>query len=56
VTFRLPGRDLGFHHDDGTFVVEPGRFQVFVGANSLADLAGGFEVVEGLREPPASRR
>ena len=56
VTFRVPGRDLGFHHDDGTFVVEPGQFQVFVGPNSAADLAGRFEIVEGLREPPGAAR
>jgi beta-glucosidase len=56
VTFRVPGRELGFHHDDGTFVVEPGEFQVFVGPNSAADLAGRFEIVEGLRQPPSATR
>jgi len=56
VTFRVPGRELGFHHDDGTFVVEPGEFEVFVGPDSLAALGGRFEIVEGLREPPGAAR
>jgi beta-glucosidase len=50
--FRIPGRELGFHHDDGTYVVEPGMFQVWIGSNSLADLGGSFEVTEGLSIPP----
>lgn len=56
LTFRVPGRELGFHHPDGTYVVEPGLFEVFVGPNALADLAGRFEIVEGLwRTPEAAR-
>jgi beta-glucosidase len=53
VTFRLPGRELGFHLDDGTYVVEPGQFQVWVGGSSLADLGATFEITEGLRVPRA---
>jgi beta-glucosidase len=49
VTFRIPARELGFHLEDGTYVVEPGAFEVWVGGNSLADLGGRFEVSEGLR-------
>lgn len=52
VTLRVPVRDLGFHLDDGTYVVEPGRFQVWVGGSSLADLEGGFEVTNALRLSP----
>jgi beta-glucosidase len=54
VTFRVPVRDLGFHLDDGSYVVEPGPFQAWIGGNSLADLEGGFEVTDGLRLPPGA--
>jgi len=49
VTLRVPVRNLGFHLEDGTYVVEPGEFQVFVGGSSLADLEGRFTVTEELR-------
>ena len=54
VTFRVPVRELGFHHDDGTYVVEPGYFDVWAGGSSLADLGGRFEVTEGVRFPPGT--
>lgn len=44
VHLALSTRDLGFHDDAGRFIAEPGRFRVFVGGNSLADLESGFEV------------
>jgi beta-glucosidase len=53
VTFRIPARELGFHLEDGTYVVEPGAFDVWVGGNSLADLGAKFEVSDGLRLAPA---
>jgi beta-glucosidase len=52
VTLRVPVRELGFHLEDGTYVVEPGRFEVGVGRDSRAPLNASFEVTEGLRIPP----
>lgn len=46
VTFRVPAAEFGFHRDDGSYVVEAGRYTVFVGASSDAELGTGFEVVE----------
>ncbi len=45
VEFRVPVRDLGVWGLSMKFAVEPGTFRVFVGANSTAELAAGFEVV-----------
>jgi len=45
VEFRVPVRELGVWGPSMTFAVEPGTFRVFVGSNSTADLAAGFEVV-----------
>mgnify|MGYP001258151860 FL=1 len=52
VAFRVPARELGFHLPDGSYLVEPGRFQVWAGGSALADLGGSFEVTEALRVPP----
>jgi beta-glucosidase len=52
LALRVPVRELGFHLEDGTYVVEPGRFEVGVGGNSAVELKGSFEVTEGLRIPP----
>jgi beta-glucosidase len=45
VEFRVPVRDLGVWGSSMKFAVEPGTFRVFVGSNSTAELAAGFEVV-----------
>lgn len=45
LVLRVPVSELGFHLDDGTYVVEPGRYQVFLGTSSDAQLAGEFEVL-----------
>jgi beta-glucosidase len=45
VHFRLTGKDLAYHDDDGRPVIEPGPFQVFVGGSSAADLSAPFEIV-----------
>lgn len=45
LTFRIPVETLGFHLDDGSYVVEPGPFQVFAGNSSDAALTASFEVV-----------
>jgi beta-glucosidase len=44
VKIEVPVAELGYHDDDGGYVVEPGRFEVFVGGSSLADLTADFEV------------
>lgn len=51
-TFRVPARDLGFHEPDGTLVVEPGGYRVFVGSDSDAETSAGFTVEAGWRAPP----
>lgn len=45
VRFTLKASDLVYHDDDGHPVIEPGRFSVFVGGSSAADLEGAFEIV-----------
>jgi len=44
VILRVPVAEIGFHRDDGSYVVEPGRYQVFLGTSSDAQLAGEVEV------------
>jgi beta-glucosidase len=56
ITLKVPAESLGFHLDDGTYVVEPGEIQLFVGTSSLADRAGSVEIVDGLRVQPGERR
>jgi len=56
VTLRVPVESLGFHLDDGTYVVEAGKIQVFVGGNSLAESIGDAEIVSTLQIPPDERR
>jgi beta-glucosidase len=46
LTFRIPASELGFHRRDGTYVVEAGPFQVFVGSSSEASLQAFFQVVD----------
>ena len=45
VDLRVAVRDLAFWGPERRFVVEPGTFQVFVGANSAEGLESRFEVV-----------
>jgi beta-glucosidase len=56
VSLRVPVERLGFHLDDGTYVVEPGEILYFVGGTSLAPRAGSVEIVEGLQVAPGERR
>lgn len=56
VTLRVPVEDLGFHTDDGSYVVEAGAIQVFVGGSSLAAPVGEAEIVTTIRRPPSERR
>jgi beta-glucosidase len=46
VEFSLSGKDLIYFDNQEQAHLEPGKFEVFVGPNSLAPLAGEFEVVE----------
>jgi len=47
---------LGFHLDDGSYLVEPGEIQVFLGGNSLAPSAGSIEIADGLHIAPGEQR
>ncbi len=40
--------DFGYWQEDGRYVVEPGAYQIFVGRDSTAPLAGEINVREGL--------
>ncbi|MGO4707029.1 glycoside hydrolase family 3 N-terminal domain-containing protein [Microvirga sp. 2MCAF38] len=52
VTLEVPVDRLGFHLDDGTYLVERGAIQVFVGGSSLADKIGEVEITEETRRAP----
>src|SRR5215212_10151366 len=56
VTLRVPVESLGIHLDDGTYLVEAGAIQVFVGGSSLADPVGEAEILNTFRIPPMERR
>ena len=42
--FHLTSKELGLYNKDMKFVVEPGKFRVFVGGSSVGGLEGEFEV------------
>ncbi|GHF65848.1 beta-glucosidase [Deinococcus metalli] len=44
VTFTLGPQELGFYDDSGRLTLEPGAFQIWVGADSRASLTATFEV------------
>lgn len=44
VTIPLPIRTLGFHREDGAYVVEAGRFRLFVGGSSEATASVDLDV------------
>jgi beta-glucosidase len=52
VAIDVPARTLGYHLDDGTYVVEPGVYEVGIGGDSTVALAGRFEITSELRLPP----
>jgi beta-glucosidase len=56
VSLKVPAESLGFHLDDGTYLVEAGAIQVFVGGSSLAGSAGEVEITQTVRIPPTERR
>jgi beta-glucosidase len=44
VTFNVPAKELGFFNEEGRFIIEPGKFHVWVGGSSEATLRGEFEL------------
>jgi beta-glucosidase len=44
VTLAVPVSELGFYDENMKYTVEPGKFQLFVGGNSVDTIAGEFEV------------
>jgi beta-glucosidase len=44
LTFPLDRRDFGFYDNQGRFLVEPGRIDVYAGDSSTADLTRSFTV------------
>ena len=46
VSFRLHSDDLAFFGRDGSAVVEPGEFHLWIGGNSEAGLRGAFRLVD----------
>jgi len=56
VTLRVPVEALGFHLSDGTYVIEAGAIQAFVGGSSLAEAVGEAEIANTIRLPPQERR
>ncbi|SEB44121.1 beta-glucosidase [Tenacibaculum sp. MAR_2009_124] len=42
VEFKLTEKELGFYNNKGEFLVEPGKFSVFVGGDSKAELTNTF--------------
>jgi beta-glucosidase len=51
VRFEVPARELGFIGPEMLYVVEPGRFKVWVGPDSTAGLEAEFEVRDGPDAP-----
>jgi beta-glucosidase len=45
VVFRLSTDSLGFHSCDGKYVVEPGKFHLWIGGSSQADLRTEFRIL-----------
>lgn len=46
VNFDLSASNLGFHTNEGKYIVEPGKFNLWIGGNSEAELMTEFEIVE----------
>ncbi len=44
ITLKLTDKELGFYNNEGEFVVEPGKFSVFVGGSSNTILETDFEL------------
>jgi beta-glucosidase len=46
VEFKLKTNELGFYKPDGSYVVEPGAFQVWVAPNAAEGLQKDFKIEE----------
>lgn len=46
IHFTIPVAEMGFHDQNGSYIVEPGRFKVFAGTSSADVLEADFEVVQ----------
>ena len=44
VIFKLESNDLGFYNQYNKFVIEPGKFEVFIGGDSNAELMTSFHI------------
>ena len=44
LSFQLQDKELGFYNNEGEFLIEEGRFQVYVGEDSQAQLSNSFEL------------
>ena len=45
ITFDIAEEDLKFYNSQLDFVSEPGKFEIFIGGNSNANLSTSFELV-----------
>jgi beta-glucosidase len=46
VEFALAADDLAFYNDQEVRILEPGKFELYIGGSSLASLAGEFELIK----------
>lgn len=46
VQFTLTDKELGFYNNNGDFIVEPGKFKIMVGGNSVDLLSTEFNLVD----------
>jgi beta-glucosidase len=46
VSFKISPNDLAFFDHEGKFIIEKGKFNVFVGGNSRDVLSSSFELVQ----------
>jgi beta-glucosidase len=44
LNFQLQDKEIGFYNNKGEFLIEEGRFQVYVGQDSQAQLSSSFEL------------
>ncbi|ANW96472.1 glycosyl hydrolase [Wenyingzhuangia fucanilytica] len=46
IDFTLSDKELGFYDNQGAFIVEPGKFKVFIGGSSKTVIETSFEIYE----------
>jgi beta-glucosidase len=46
VSFDLSTNDLGFHDSSMKYIVEPGKFNLWIGGDSQAELMAAFQIIE----------